>query len=92
MEDMNLKARGESLKTLMGAMDEDEIRRVPKVNIVITGGTLGDVQDDSTKNDDMTIEEGLAPVEGEEMGAPDMEEGSEFDKLIARKKRKRMGK
>jgi len=90
MEDMNLKARGESLKTLMGAMDEDEIRRVPKVNIVITGGTLGDVQDDSTQNEDMTIEEDLVP--SEEMGSPDMEEGSAFDQLVARKKQERIGR
>lgn len=85
MEDMNLKARGQSLKTLMDTMDEDEVKRIPKVNISIQGGELGEVEDDSTvsENEDMTIDEDLSPMEEEG--------GSAFDQLVLKKKREQNG-
>ena len=83
MENMDLKARGSSLKSLMGAMDDDEMRRIPKVDIIISGGTIGNIQDDGDGDSEISDDNDMNP--------PDMDGGSAFDRLIKNKKRENMG-
>lgn len=77
----NIDARAKSLQGLMGAMDEDEAKRIPGITIIINGQEQG-------AGEQPTNEE---PVEGMEPEAPDMGDDlgglpSSFAELLKKKR------
>lgn len=100
MDDLNMQARGQSLKDLMGAMDEDSARSVPAIMLKITAGPSG-IEVEKTGGDG-ELNDGDEKELGAEPQAPDqsgngptppqsMGGGNAFEELLARKKQERQG-
>jgi hypothetical protein len=78
MENLNLKARGESLKDLTSAMEEDDAKSIPTLMLRITSGPEGiEIEKGNEDGSFSSMKEGTPEEEGNELesGTPEQEKG-----------------